>query len=308
MRKYQGCYPCPLIVRRPVRSPLFLQGPRRKLCLRGAMAKSLRPTGLSVLGDVPWGGHFCLFYETQQDLLDTLVPYFKTGLESNEFCVWAVTDPLTEEEAKAALQRAMPDLQRYLSAGSLEIVQGFDWYLSQDLKKITSNWNEKLENALAKGYEGMRASGNAFWLGTEYRDDFLAYEQELDESLAGRKMLVLCTYPLDTAVSADVLDVARAHQVTAARRHGSWEFIEAADTPTTHSLTLREVQVLTWVARGKSAWEIGKILDIAKRTVDEHVGSAIKKLGAANRTEATALALRGHIIELDSVEGPARKR
>jgi DNA-binding CsgD family transcriptional regulator len=272
------------------------------------MAKSLRPTGLSVLGDVPWGGHFCLFYQTQQDLLDTLVPYFKTGLESNEFCVWAVTDPLTEEEAKAALQRAVPDLQRYLAAGSLEILPGFDWYLSQDLKKITSNWNERLENALAKGYEGMRASGNAFWLGTKYRDDFLAYEQELDESLVGRKMLVLCTYPLDTAVSADVLDVARAHQLTAARRHGSWEFIEASGTPMIHSLTLREVQVLTWVARGKSAWEIGKILDIAKRTVDEHARSATQKLGAANRTEATARAVRQHIIELDPAEGPARRR
>jgi DNA-binding CsgD family transcriptional regulator len=272
------------------------------------MAKSLRPTGLDILGNVPWGGHFCLFYETKQDLIDTLIPYFKAGLENNEFCVWAVSDSLTKEEAEAALERGIPDFQRYLSAGNMEILNGCDWYLSKDLKKVTESWHQKLEDALAKGHEGVRASGNAFWLETEYRDDFLAYEQELDESLAGRAMLVLCTYPLHGTKGADVLDVARAHRLTAARRNGDWEFIEAASTPTTHSLTLREVQVLTWVARGKSAWEIGKILDIAKRTVDEHARSATQKLGAANRTEATALALSRHIIDLDTERRSARRR
>ena len=53
-----------------------------------------------------------------------------------------------------------------------------------------------------------------------------------------------------------------------------------------HSLTAREAEVLTWVARGKSAWEIGEILHIAKRTVDEHVQTAVRKLGAVNRTHA----------------------
>jgi LuxR family quorum sensing-dependent transcriptional regulator len=64
------------------------------------------------------------------------------------------------------------------------------------------------------------------------------------------------------------------------------------------SLTSREKEVLRWAANGKSAWEIGEILDIAKRTVDEHVQTAIRKLSAANRTHAVALALRDGIIKL----------
>ena len=51
------------------------------------MASELRRTGISVVGDVPWGTHVCHFYETKQDLLDTLVPYFKAGLESKELPV-----------------------------------------------------------------------------------------------------------------------------------------------------------------------------------------------------------------------------
>jgi LuxR family quorum sensing-dependent transcriptional regulator len=65
-----------------------------------------------------------------------------------------------------------------------------------------------------------------------------------------------------------------------------------------HNLTAREVEVLSWVAVGKSAWEIGEILDIAKRTVDEHVQTAVRKIGAVNRTHAVALALRDRIISI----------
>lgn len=63
-------------------------------------------------------------------------------------------------------------------------------------------------------------------------------------------------------------------------------------------LTGREREVLTWTAQGKSAWEIGVILNIGKRTVDEHTQSATRKLDALNRTHAVAIALRDHAIEL----------
>src|SRR5437899_2259282 len=71
---------------------------------------------------MPWGTHFCHFYETRQDLLDILIPFFKAGLESNEFCLWVVCDPLSEEEAQYALRQAIPDADRYLQAGHIELV------------------------------------------------------------------------------------------------------------------------------------------------------------------------------------------
>jgi len=63
-------------------------------------------------------------------------------------------------------------------------------------------------------------------------------------------------------------------------------------------LTPREREVLTWTAAGKTAWEIGEILNIAKRTVDEHANAAIRKLNTANRTHAVALAIRDHLIDV----------
>ena len=81
------------------------------------MASELRNTGISVVGVMPWGAHLCHFYETKEDLLDILVPYFNAGLENNEFCIWVVSDPLVEEEARNALRLAVPKADRYLAAG-----------------------------------------------------------------------------------------------------------------------------------------------------------------------------------------------
>jgi DNA-binding NarL/FixJ family response regulator len=67
--------------------------------------------------------------------------------------------------------------------------------------------------------------------------------------------------------------------------------------PTTAPLNEREIEVLTWAARGKTSAEIAKILDLTKRTVDFHIDNARGKLGAATRTEAVLKAATGRLIE-----------
>jgi DNA-binding response OmpR family regulator len=59
----------------------------------------------------------------------------------------------------------------------------------------------------------------------------------------------------------------------------------------------REVETLTWVARGKTSAEIAKILSLTKRTVDFHVDKARIKLGVSTRTQAAIKAVTGKLIE-----------
>src|SRR5712691_11863656 len=125
------------------------------------MAEELRKTGISIVGDVPWGTHFCYFYETKQDLLDILVPYFKAGLESKEFCLWIISNSelITTEEAKGALGQAVSALDRYLAEGRIEIVPHDRWFLKGgvfDFHRVADRFKEKLDDALARGYTGMR--------------------------------------------------------------------------------------------------------------------------------------------------------
>ena len=92
------------------------------------MTERSRHTGIDIVGEAPWGTHFCLFYETQQDLIDTLVPYFKEGLENNEFCMWVTSEPLEVEDAKNSLQRVVRNLGDYLDKGQIEILDYAKWY------------------------------------------------------------------------------------------------------------------------------------------------------------------------------------
>ncbi|HEV2826052.1 MAG TPA: MEDS domain-containing protein, partial [Pyrinomonadaceae bacterium] len=195
------------------------------------MALELRKTGLSVLGKVPWGTHFCHFYENKQDLLDTVVPYLKTGLESKELCLWIVSNPhpITIDEARRALAQAVPDLDRHFSAGNIEILDALDWYLEDDpfrLEKVMNAWKAKLEQALALGYEGLRVSGDTFWLREKDRKDFCAYEKQVNDSLTQRRITILCTYPLAKSEAAEILDVLNVHQFATARRQGEWQAIQ----------------------------------------------------------------------------------
>lgn len=196
------------------------------------MATELRKTGIGVVGDKPWGTHFCHFYDTKEDLLDILVRYFKAGLEDKEFCVWVVSEPLTEQEAWNALRDAVPELDRYVSDRSIEILLGRDWYLKEgkfDLKRVTNACNEKLNQALARGYAGMRVSGNTAWLEKKDWKDFCEYEQELNDTVTGQRMTVLCTYPLGASAASELLDVVSTHQFAITKRKGAWEIIETRE-------------------------------------------------------------------------------
>ena len=66
--------------------------------------------------------------------------------------------------------------------------------------------------------------------------------------------------------------------------------------PQSVCLSDREVEVLTWSARGKTSGEIASILGLAKRTVDFHFDNARARLGVATRIEAAVKAATGGII------------
>ena len=57
-------------------------------------------------------------------------------------------------------------------------------------------------------------------------------------------------------------------------------------------LTPRERECLTWAAAGKSEWEISQILGISEHTSEKHLLNAKFKLGAVNRVQAVAEAIR----------------
>lgn len=191
----------------------------------------MRRAGIDVVGDIPWGTHFCLFYDTKADLLETLVCYCKAGLQSQEFCLWVVAPPVTREDALEALRQAVPSFDSYLPDGGIEIVPARDWYLPDgtfDLNRVITGWNETLRRASARGYVGVRVTGDTAWLERKHWKDFCEYEDVLNESIANQRLAVLCTYPLAACGAQEILDVVRTHEFAVTKRRGSWDVIETA--------------------------------------------------------------------------------
>jgi len=56
-------------------------------------------------------------------------------------------------------------------------------------------------------------------------------------------------------------------------------------------LTIRELETLRLLARGKSNEEISHELVVVQKTVEKHVANILRKLGVKNRTEAAAWAI-----------------
>ena len=161
-------------------------------------------------------------------------------------------------EGLSAILRVMPDL--VLSDISMPAMSGFEL-----LERLT---------ALAPRFSHMPFV-------------FLTALTDRDNELKGRQLGAddYVTKPIDF----DLLDTIIAARLQAVARTGLW--------PKTVFLNDREVEVLTWVARGKTSAEIAQIVGLTKRTIDFHTDNARNKLGAATRTEAAIKAASGRLIE-----------
>ncbi|HUZ33590.1 MAG TPA: response regulator [Xanthobacteraceae bacterium] len=116
---------------------------------------------------------------------------------------------------------------------------------------------------------------------------FLTALTDRDNELKGRHLGAddYVTKPIDFEVLAAII----AARLAGVARTGLW--------PKAVDLNDREVEVLTWVARGKTSVEIAQIIGLTKRTIDFHIDNARGKLGAATRSEAVIKASTGRLIE-----------
>jgi PAS domain S-box-containing protein len=191
-----------------------------------------RKTGIDIIGDVPWGTHFCQFYQSKEDLIDILVPYFKAGLENNEFCMWITSEPLHVEEARKELSKQVKNVDEYIKKGQIEILDSTQWYTKSgkfDADEVLSGWVRKEAWARRKGFDGLRLTGNTFWLEKKDWRSFSQYEATVNDVIGNYNMIGICSYSLDKCNANELLDVMNTHQFALIKYKGKWKIIESSE-------------------------------------------------------------------------------
>ncbi len=192
----------------------------------------MRKTGIDIIGDSPWGTHLCHFYRSREDLIDILVPYFKAGLENNEFCMWVTSEPLRAESARTSLGKVVGNLDNYIKKGQIEILDASQWYTKSgkfEPDKVLQGWIEKEDQALKRGFDGLRLTGNTLWLKKRDWKDFADYEAMINNLIGKYRMIAICSYSLDKCGASEVIDVVSNHQFALIRRERKWALIEITE-------------------------------------------------------------------------------
>ncbi|MGB9927007.1 MAG: PAS domain S-box protein [Methanosarcina sp.] len=193
------------------------------------MEEKLRNSGLDFIEDVPWGTHFCLFHQTEKDLIDIISLYFKAGLKANELCIWAIPEPFEVEEAIKRLKEAIPDFDLYLEKKQVEIIPYSGCYIKNDIfdpETALNYWTDTLSRAFEKGYSGLRLAEDRYWLEKENSGDCAIYEKKMNSFIGKHKMMALCPYSLNICDPNIIIYAVSNHQITLIQKEGKWEKIE----------------------------------------------------------------------------------
>ena len=133
------------------------------------------------------------------------------------------------------------------------------------------------------------------------------------EDLPATRVLILTTFGTSADVSraiaagasgAIMKDVSKQDLVAAIRRVAAGETVfspeieqTVKEEPDAPKFTQRQMEILHSVTRGLTNSDIARQFGISKDGVKRHVMTIFKKLGAANRSEAVAIAMRRQLLK-----------
>ncbi|HMG47174.1 MAG TPA: MEDS domain-containing protein [Allosphingosinicella sp.] len=266
---------------------------------------NLRQTGILPLTRLPWGAHICLFYETDQDLIDATTSFMQAGLVHNEFSLWMLPDEISRDLAVAAMRAAIAGFDDYCAAGAIELQNTREEYRTFAPFSFKRHIEVHVAKALSRGLEGLRGCASALWIADHHWETYQTFEDQISEALAGAPAIMLCTYKLSGARARDLADVAQFHHFSIILRKGKWELLETPELAARRSaglrneateipvhtfagidrLSPRERETLAQIVNGASSKEAARALGISPRTVEFHRANIMRKLGAANFAE-----------------------
>lgn len=235
-----------------------------------------------MVGDLPWGSHFCLFYQTKKDLVGVIAPYLLAGLDNNEFCLWIVS-VLSMEDARDALIEADSAFGKYLSSGQLEIVSPTRPG-GEDLEPgglIIS----KLDHSVLAGLDGLRLVYDAV-PGPPGNETPIPFGDDVVTRLNAIAML---TYDREGFDAAGLMELVKNHAFALVGAADRWEVLESTEARATKALQRSEAKLQTLFSNMSEGFAYHRIILDAGGTPCDYVfletNRAFEKLTGLGRED-----------------------
>ena len=232
----------------------------------GLISKNSRNIGIEPLEDVQWGTHSCYFYHTKKDLIAFLLPYFKAGLENNEYCAWVISEDITQEEATELMRKTVKDFDVYMEKGQMIIISYKDCYnkdMTLSLNNLIESLNDKQKFIFEQGYDGIRVSADLKWLKKKDLDAFINFESQFNDALNNLNYIATCTYPINKFKKTEILNITNAHRFVIFKNNGSFDVVESSEQKKLED----EIQKILVLSSGV-AHDFNNLLTIIKGNTD----------------------------------------
>ncbi len=187
--------------------------------------------GIGIFDEVRWGTHLCQLYESNQDLIEVLVPYFRKGLERNAFCLWLSSVPLGHQVIEA-LRHDIPHFEQYQRKGQFRAIPYAEWYLRDgqfNVSAAVEHASAAVNEAKALGFEGLWGAGDLGWLDKSEWQTLVTYEETVSQVISDAQVVAMCAYPLRALGIPEALDLSRIHRSVVMRREGKWMLTESLE-------------------------------------------------------------------------------
>lgn len=188
-----------------------------------------RKLGIDFATEAPWGSHFAYFYERYEELLKICIPFFRAGLESNEYCLW-VTPKFDDKDLEQNVQRSIPNFQDYKKRHQFEIIPLSKEDLNEKdfFNRRLETFSQKYNYALENGFDGLRAVGDLSWAERKEWKIINDFERFMDKVIERSKIIAVCTYSMTKCTADYVLHILANHQLSFIRKREGFEIIEAS--------------------------------------------------------------------------------
>lgn len=167
-----------------------------------------------VLHNIYPGRHFYQFYKTPEDFYRILIPYFQSGLEKQEACVWLVSEKIGVDKTLHLCETQIPRFWFYFASGQFQILSAENWYLTDgvfDEAKAISHADSIFKHTIEQGYTRLRAAGDVASIPKKDWPLVHAYEEKVHSWIRNYPIIALCAYPIVECSLFDTKSIVTSH-------------------------------------------------------------------------------------------------